>query len=84
MKKLLYISVFLLINLSLFAQNRNVAITFYNNNLAVVKDLRTLELKKGVFDLSYRNVASKIDPTSVHFKSLTAPDKVNILEQNYE
>ena len=84
MKKLFYISVFLLINLSLFAQNRNVAITVYNNNLAVVKDLRTLELKKGVFDLSYRNVASKIDPTSVHFKSLTAPDKVNILEQNYE
>ncbi|MBC8185417.1 DUF4139 domain-containing protein [candidate division KSB1 bacterium] len=84
MKKLFFISVFLLINLTLFAQDRNVAITVYNNNLAVVKDLRMLELKKGIFDLSYKNVASKIDPTSVHFKSITAPDKVNILEQNYE
>jgi len=84
MKKLLFISVFLLINLSLFAQNRNVAITVYNNNLAVVKDLRKLDLKKGIFELDYRNVASKIDPTSVHFKSITAPEKVNILEQNYE
>jgi hypothetical protein len=84
MKKLIFISAIFLIHLSLFAQNRNVAITVYNNNLAVVKDLRKLELKKGTFELNYKNVASKIDPTSVHFKSITAPDQVNILEQNYE
>ena len=29
-------------------------------------------------------MAASINPTSVHFKSLTAPTKLNILEQNYE
>ena len=84
MKKLFFLSAFLLICVSLFAQDRNIAVTVYNNNLAVVKDVRTLNLQKGISELSYRDVASNIDPTSVHFKSLTAPDKVNILEQNYE
>ena len=84
MKKLFFLSAFLLIYVSLFAQDRNIAVTVYNNNLAVVKDVRTLNLQNGISELSYRDVASKIDPTSVHFKSLTAPDKVNILEQNYE
>ena len=84
MKKIHFLSAFLLIYISLFAQERNIAVTVYNNNLAVVKDVRTLNLQNGISELSYRDVASKIDPTSVHFKSLTAPDKVNILEQNYE
>ena len=84
MKKLFFLVIILTLSLSLFAQEREIAITVYNNNLAVVKDLRTLDLKKGIFELDYRNVAAKIDPTSVHFKSISAPDKVNILEQNYE
>ena len=29
-------------------------------------------------------MAAKIDPTSVHFKSLTAPDGVSVIEQNFQ
>lgn len=66
------------------AQNSEVALTVYNNNLALVKHVRTLELVKGISQVEFRDVAAKIDPTSVYFSSLTAPDKVEILEQNYE
>ncbi|MBN2102988.1 DUF4139 domain-containing protein [bacterium] len=66
----------------LFSQN--VSITVYNQNQALVKDVRSLELSKGISEVSFTDVASQIDPTSVHFKSLTATDKVQILEQNYE
>ena len=83
MKKII-LSAFLLIGLTLHAQDRQVAITVYNHDLAVVKEVRNLELQHGIFDLRYQNVAAKIDPTSVHFKSLSDPDKVQILEQNYE
>lgn len=61
-----------------------VAVTIYNNDLGVVKDVRTLSLKGGRTEVRFTDVATQIDPTSVHFKSLTAPSKVVILEQNYE
>ncbi|MFQ5823412.1 MAG: DUF4139 domain-containing protein [bacterium] len=66
------------------SQEQQVALTVYNNNLALVKDVRTLKLAKGISEIKFQDVASQIDPTSVYFASLTAPDKVAILEQNYE
>lgn len=67
-----------------YTQNSEVALTVYNDNLALVKDVRSLKLQKGVFEYKFQDVAARIDPTSVYFKSLTAADKVAILEQNYE
>ena len=80
----LIFTIFLFTAISVFAQKREVAVTVYNDNLAVIKDVRQLELKAGASELRFRDVAARIDPTSVHFKSLTAPDKVIIAEQNYE
>ena len=62
----------------------NIAITIYNDGTGLVKDTRTLDLPNGYFDLKYMDVAASIDPTSVHFVSLTNPDALGILEQNYE
>ena len=60
------------------AQNKEIGLTIYNNNLALVKDIRTLQLAKGTFEIKFQDVAAQIDPTSVYFVSLTAPDKVEI------
>ena len=60
-----------------------VQITVYNDNLALVKDARDLEYQKGAFDLSFTDVASAIDPTSVAFSTLDAPGEVTLLEQNF-
>ena len=63
---------------------RAVEVTVYNQNLGLVKDVRAFALKKGVNEVKLDDVAAQIDPTSVHFKSLSAPDGVSVLEQNFE
>jgi len=49
-----------------------------------VKDSRTARLPVGIHEIQYAEVASLIDPTSVHLKSVTDPAGLRILEQNYE
>lgn len=68
----------------MYAQEKEVALTVYNNDLALVKDSRELQLENGKQSLSFQDVAARIDPTSVRFVSLTAPDKLAVLEQNFE
>src|SRR2546421_478851 len=60
-----------------------VSLTIYNQNFALVKDRRSVELGNGRNTVIIEDVAALIDPTSVHFKSLTAPDSVVVREQNY-
>jgi hypothetical protein len=61
----------------------SVALTVYNQDLALVKERRMVELPAGVGELRFTHVAALIDPTTVWFRSLTDP-KVKVLEQNYE
>ncbi|MDE2491446.1 MAG: DUF4139 domain-containing protein [Elusimicrobia bacterium] len=58
-------------------------VTVYNSNLGLVKETRELALKKGVQELRVEDVAAQIDPTSVHFKSLSDPAGVQVLEQDF-
>ncbi|MBF0486145.1 MAG: DUF4139 domain-containing protein [Candidatus Omnitrophica bacterium] len=62
----------------------SVALTVYNSNMGLVKDVRKLSLPKGEGELRFMDVASGIIPESVHVRSLNAPDKLSVLEQNYE
>jgi len=66
------------------AQSEGVELTVYNQNLALVRDLRDLTLKVGVNEVKFTEVAALIDPTSVRFRSLTDPAGTSVLEQNYE
>ncbi len=61
-----------------------VSLTVYNNNLGLVKDQRELTLPRGSGELRFMDVASGIIPASVSIKSLTAPESLRVLEQNYE
>ncbi|MCX8053731.1 MAG: DUF4139 domain-containing protein [Armatimonadetes bacterium] len=63
---------------------KSIQLTVYNQNFALVKDLRSVNLTKGVNSIEVEDVAAKIDPTSVLFRSITAPNSVVILEQNYQ
>ena len=56
----------------------------YHQDLALVKDLRSFDLAEGLNDVRFVDVAAQIDPTSVHFRSLTDPEGTVVLEQNYE
>ncbi|MDO8683331.1 MAG: DUF4139 domain-containing protein [Armatimonadota bacterium] len=63
---------------------KSVQLTVYNQNFALVKDTRSVTLRKGMNNIDAQDVAARIDPTSILFKSLTAPNSVSILEQNYQ
>src|SRR5574341_1495608 len=65
-------------------QQKDVAITIYNGNLGLVKDIRELALGPGTHEVKFMDVAAQIDPATVHLKSLTDAAGVRILEQNYE
>ncbi|MCK4905522.1 DUF4139 domain-containing protein [bacterium] len=61
-----------------------IYITIYNNNLGLVKDIRQIYLTRGISELQFMDVAQRINPTTVHIKSLIEPDSLSVLEQNYE
>ena len=61
-----------------------LALTVYNSDLALVRDVRTLRLPRGVSDLRFMDVAATVNPATVHFRSLTEPSRLGVLEQNYE
>jgi len=61
---------------------RDVAVTVYNENLGVVKDRRKFSFAGGVSELEFTDVASSIDPTSVHLRPL-GKSEVEILSQDY-
>jgi len=60
-----------------------VAVTVYNSNLGLVKDVRRIRLPRGLTDVKFTEVASQIMPQTVNIKSLTDPDGLEVLEQNY-
>ena len=63
---------------------QDVAVTIYNSNVGLVKDTRLIDFKPGIHELKFMDVAAKIDPTTVHIKSLINGSSLNVLEQNYE
>ncbi len=62
----------------------DLSVTVYNSNLALVGDVRQIRLQSGVFPLRFEDVAASINPATVHFRSLTDPAKLGVVEQNYE
>jgi hypothetical protein len=59
-------------------------VTVYNSNIALVRDVRQVNLPSGIFSLKFEDIAATVNPATVHFRSLTEPDKLSVIEQNYE
>jgi len=76
-------SLALLMSLAFVVPASALEVTVYNSNLGLIKETRPFTLKNGVNSVQVVDVAAQIDPTSVHFKSLTAPDAVSVLEQDF-
>ncbi|MGD1155685.1 MAG: DUF4139 domain-containing protein [Terriglobia bacterium] len=65
-------------------EQKELAVTVYNSNIALVRDVRRLRLPVGTIDMRYMDIAAQVNPATVHIVSLTAPKELNVLEQNYE
>ena len=59
-------------------------VTVYNSDIALVRDVRNLDLPRGTFNLNFMDIAATVNPATVLFRSLSEPSRVNVLEQNYE
>jgi len=77
-------SLFLLALSSAAEEKEGITLTVYNQNIALVREVRALNLKEGISTIRYTDVASRIDPASVHIESLTHPGGFSVLEQNFE
>ncbi len=75
--------VFIVLTLTLFAAalaKTGVSVTVYNQDLALVRDVREMDFAKGTGELLFRDVAALIDASSVHFNA----QGVTLLEQNFD
>lgn len=62
----------------------DLSLTVYNSDLALVRDVRNVTLASGAADLHFMDIAATVNPATVHFRSLTEPQRVRVVEQNYE
>ena len=66
-------------------QDQNeVAVTIYNDQLAMVKDLRTIRLDSGFNKLAFREVSAQMRPETALLRSLNYPDGFRLIEQNFD
>jgi hypothetical protein len=61
----------------------SVAITIYNQNFGLVREVRDVTLARGRVALEFADVAASIQPETVHIKS-GRPEWLRVLEQNYQ
>ncbi|HQR61129.1 MAG TPA: DUF4139 domain-containing protein [Methylophilaceae bacterium] len=69
---------------STLTDQQGVAVTIYNENLALVKDQRKIALGSGQTALAYRDVSAQMRPETALLRSLTSPGKLSVIEQNFD
>jgi len=69
---------------STLADQREVAVTIYNENLALVKDQRRVQIKPGASALAFRDVSARMRPETALLRSVSAPGSLSVIEQNFD
>ena len=82
MKKILL--VLMLFCLPGLSQDSENYVTVYNENLGLIKQIRTINVNPKEPFIKFTDVAAMIIPASVHLRSLTDPKSFEVLEQNFE
>ncbi|WP_457675694.1 DUF4139 domain-containing protein [Thiolapillus sp.] len=60
-----------------------LAVTIYNENLALIRDRRKLDLPGSTLDLAIRGVSANMRPETALLRNITHPGDLNVLEQNF-
>ncbi len=63
---------------------QSVAVTIYNQDLALVKDTRRVNIKSGINALALRDVSAQMRPETALLRSINAPGSLSLLEQNFD
>lgn len=84
MKTFLFLALVTLAMSSTILNQESLAVTIYNNNFAMVKDVRQIAFDKGESTLYFTDVSSNIQTPTVTFKAVKDPASVRVYEQNFE
>ncbi len=63
---------------------KEVAVTIYNNNLALIKDARRVKLTRDFNKLAWRGVSAQMRPETAQLRNLTSPTGFRLQEQNFD
>ncbi len=66
------------------ADQKAVAVTIYNNNLAMVRDQRQLSLSLDNNTVAFEGVSALIKPETASLGSKTQPNPIQMIEQSFE
>lgn len=69
---------------STLADQQSVAVTIYNQNLALIKDVRRIALDRGHNRLALREVSARMRPETALLRSLSHAGSLSLLEQNFD
>jgi hypothetical protein len=66
------------------AEDRDeVALAIYNDSLALIKEVRRLDLDKGTNDIALRDVSARMRPETASLRAVAGPP-LRLLEQNFD
>lgn len=66
------------------SDQKSVAVTIYNENLALVKDQRQVNLSKGELDLAFKGVSAKMRPETALLRTTKGTGALSVIEQNFD
>jgi hypothetical protein len=69
---------------STLSDQQSVAVTIYNENLALVKDTRRVTLEAGQNRLALREVSGRMRPETAQLRSISHPGALTLVEQNFD
>ncbi|MGE5027612.1 MAG: DUF4139 domain-containing protein, partial [Betaproteobacteria bacterium] len=69
---------------SSLADQRELAVTIYNDNLALVKDTRRIKLERGTNRLAWRDVSANIRSETALLRNPGHPEGFYLIEQNFD
>ncbi len=61
-----------------------LAVTIYNQDLALIKDARRVAILSGTSRLAWRDVSAQMKPQTALLRAVSQPDAFQVLEQNFD
>jgi len=69
---------------STLADQQSLAVTIYNENLALIKDVRRIAFDSGQNRLALREVSAQMRPETALLRSLSHAGSLRLIEQNFD
>ena len=69
---------------STIEDQEEVAVTIYNEQLALIKDSRQIKLIQGFNKLAFRGVSAQVRPETALLRSIDHPNGFRLIEQNFD